>query len=92
MPASRDGGHSAIAALHPLIPPDYTRERSRDNRVLVHHGVTLDQLNDDSHAYLFPEWDTYDELEDLLVEVYDEELRRRSSGSHARAKRAQHPE
>ena len=34
-------------------------------------GLTLAQHNNDSNAYLFPVWDTYDELENLLVEVYD---------------------
>jgi len=34
-------------------------------------GLTLEQLHNDCHAYLFPLWDTYDQLEDLLVDVYD---------------------
>ena len=34
-------------------------------------GLTLERLYDDSHAYLFPEWDTHAQREELLGEAYD---------------------
>ena len=34
-------------------------------------GLTLDRLHNDCHAYLFPLWDTHEEREALLAEVYD---------------------
>ncbi len=34
-------------------------------------GLTLERLHDDSHAYLFPEWDTHAEREELLADVYN---------------------
>ncbi len=34
-------------------------------------GHTLEQLHDDCHAYLFPEWQTHAEREELLAEAYE---------------------
>ena len=33
-------------------------------------NLTLQQLHRDSHAYLFPHWDTPEEREELLADVY----------------------
>ena len=31
----------------------------------------MERLHDDCHTYLFPHWDTHEEREELLAEVYD---------------------
>jgi len=45
-------------------------------------SLTLGQLHRDCHAYLIPMWDTYDQLEDLLVEAYDIIFKRELFGWH----------
>lgn len=34
-------------------------------------NLTLEQLHNDCHAYLFPHWDTPEDREELLAEVVD---------------------